>query len=38
MANAMLTVLQKLGVDDLSAFGDSTGALDLNQTVETTVR
>jgi hypothetical protein len=38
MANAMLTVLQKLGVDELSAFGDSTGALDLNQTVETTVR
>jgi hypothetical protein len=30
MANAMLGVLHALGLDDLSTFGDSTGAIDLN--------
>ena len=29
MANAMLAALQGIGVDDLTAFGDSTGAMDL---------
>jgi hypothetical protein len=29
MANVMLRVLQALGFDDLTSFGDSTGALDL---------
>jgi hypothetical protein len=27
-ANVMLTLLQKLGLDDLTSFGDSTGAFD----------
>jgi hypothetical protein len=27
MANALLTVAQTLGMDDLKSFGDSTGAL-----------
>ena len=36
MANAMLSVLQALDVD-VPAFGDSTGALDLNRAVEPTV-
>ncbi len=35
MANAMLSVLHALDVD-VPAFGDSTGALDLNRAVETT--
>ena len=35
MANAMLSVLQALDVD-LPAFGDSTGALDLNRAADTT--
>src|SRR5438093_6656663 len=30
LANVMLSVLQKLGVDDIPQFGDSTGPLDLN--------
>jgi hypothetical protein len=30
MANAMLTVAHKLGLDELGSFGDSTGELDLN--------
>ncbi len=30
MANAMLSALHVLGLDDLSSFGDSTAALDLN--------
>lgn len=30
MANAMLTLLQKLGFDDMSEFGNSTGSLSLN--------
>ena len=37
MANAFLSVLHKLGLDDMSAFGDSTAPLDLNQSVETTL-
>jgi hypothetical protein len=30
LANVMLTVLHKLGIDDLQQFGDSTGEFDLN--------
>jgi hypothetical protein len=30
MANAMLTLMHKLGMDDLEAFGDSTGAMSLD--------
>ena len=30
MANVMLTLLHKLGVDDLDSFGDSTGEFDLS--------
>ena len=30
MANAMLSLLHKLGLDDMESFGDSTGVLDLN--------
>jgi hypothetical protein len=30
MANAMLTMLHGLGLDDVKTFGDSTGAMDLN--------
>jgi Protein of unknown function (DUF1552) len=30
MANAMLTIAHKLGLDDVTSFGDSTGELDLN--------
>jgi hypothetical protein len=30
MANAMLTVAHKLGLDDVQSFGDSTGELELN--------
>ena len=30
MANAMLTLMHKLGLDDISEFGDSTGALTLS--------
>jgi hypothetical protein len=36
MANAMLTLLHGLGLDDLKSFGDSTGALELNA-IPTTV-
>ncbi|HTM25246.1 MAG TPA: DUF1552 domain-containing protein [Vicinamibacterales bacterium] len=36
MANAMLTLLHGLGLDDLRSFGDSTGTLELNA-VSTTV-
>jgi hypothetical protein len=36
MANAMLTLLHGLGLDDLKSFGDSTGTLELNA-VPTTV-
>ena len=31
MANLMLSVMHKLGVDDMQQFGDSTGEFDLNQ-------
>ncbi|MGE5246690.1 MAG: DUF1552 domain-containing protein [Betaproteobacteria bacterium] len=31
MANAMLSVLHTLGLEDMDRFGDSTGALDLNR-------
>ena len=31
MANAMLSVLHKLGLQNIDQFGDSTGELDLNQ-------
>ncbi|MCA1585740.1 MAG: DUF1552 domain-containing protein [Acidobacteria bacterium] len=37
MANVMLTLLQGLGLSDMKSFGDSTGAMDLNQAPETTV-
>ena len=30
MANAMLTLMHELGMDDLETFGDSTGALSLS--------
>jgi hypothetical protein len=30
MADAMLTVLHKLGMDDLASFGDSTGAFPMS--------
>ena len=30
MANVMLTLLHKLGVDDLPSFGDSTGEFALS--------
>ena len=30
MANAMLSLLHGLGMDDLESFGDSTGALSLS--------
>ena len=36
MANAMLTLLHGLGLDDMKSFGDSTGAMDLNS-IPTTV-
>jgi hypothetical protein len=29
MANVMLTLMQNLGVDDMTSFGDSTGAFSL---------
>ena len=31
MANAMLSVMHKLGVDDMTTFGDSTGEFDLSR-------
>ncbi len=34
MANAMLSVLQALGVDEKDAFGDSTGTMDLNASAD----
>jgi hypothetical protein len=36
MANVMLSVLHKLGVDDMPQFGDSTGELDLTSAPATT--
>lgn len=35
MANAMLNMLHKLGMDDVESFGDSDGELDLNGTTMT---
>jgi hypothetical protein len=37
MANALLTAAHLLGLDDLKALGDSTGAMDLNDVADTTV-
>jgi hypothetical protein len=37
MANAMLSMLHMLGLEDVQKFGDSTGALNLNTFTETTV-
>jgi hypothetical protein len=37
MANVFLSVLHKLGLDDIQEFGDSTGAFDLNGPRETSV-
>jgi hypothetical protein len=37
MANAMLSMLHMLGLEDLQTFGDSTGALDLNAAPQSTV-
>jgi Protein of unknown function (DUF1552) len=37
MANVFLTLLHKMGQDDLASFGDSTGELDLNVAPDTTV-
>jgi hypothetical protein len=36
MANAMLTMLHKLGRDDLQSFGDSTGSLPIAAPSRTT--
>jgi hypothetical protein len=36
MANVFLDVLHKLGLDDMSEFGDSTGTFDLNGPAGTT--
>ncbi|MBP7778148.1 MAG: DUF1552 domain-containing protein [Acidobacteria bacterium] len=36
MANAMLSVMHMLGLDDVTEFGDSTGAMDLNSAPATT--
>jgi hypothetical protein len=36
MANVMLSVLQGLGLDDMTSFGDSTGTFDLNRAVDAT--
>ncbi len=37
MANALLTAAHALGLDDVTSLGDSSGAMDLNAAVETTV-
>ncbi|MFN2445348.1 MAG: hypothetical protein ABR606_07175, partial [Vicinamibacterales bacterium] len=37
MANAFLTAMHKLGLDDVNAFGDSSGAFDLDAAQQTTV-
>ena len=36
MANVFLTLMHRLGLDDMEKFGDSTGEFDLNATTETT--
>ena len=38
MANAMLTLLHGMGLDDLERFGDSTGTMDLVQVPESTTQ
>ena len=35
MANVMLTLLQQLGLDDMTSFGDSTGEFSLRQSAVT---
>ena len=37
MANVMLTLLHNLGLDDLEAFGDSTGELSLRHVGRSTI-
>jgi hypothetical protein len=37
MANAMLSMLHTLGLDDVRSFGDSTEAMNLNHAVDTTI-
>jgi hypothetical protein len=37
MANAMLSAMQGIGLSDVSSFGDSTRAMDLNELQTTTV-
>ena len=37
MANAMLSMLHMLGLDDMAQFGDSTAPMDLNQVQSTTL-
>jgi hypothetical protein len=37
MANVFLTLMHRLGLDDLKSFGDSTGEFELNAAAETTV-
>jgi hypothetical protein len=37
MANVFLTLMHKLGMDDVAQFGDSTGTFDLGDVTETTV-
>jgi len=37
MANALLTAAHAIGLDDLTSFGDSTAAMELNSAAETTV-
>jgi hypothetical protein len=38
MANVFLSLLHKLGVDDLSTLGDSTGEFELNAVASATTR
>ena len=37
MANMMLPLLHKLGLDDLQSFGDSTGSIDLTPSATATL-
>jgi hypothetical protein len=37
MANAMLTFIHKLGLDDVDSFGDSTGDLPLSMPMSATL-
>jgi hypothetical protein len=37
MANAMLSMLHVLGLEDMTSFGDSTEAINLNHAGDTTV-